>query len=132
MRILLVDDDADFAEMVRDYLSAKGHVVTLARNGKSMRRTLERGDVDVVLLDLVMPDDGGVALTQYLREHSQAGIVILSGAGTLIGGLVLGLPLNMNGSEGAVDDGLEIPGEVSGRLATWSFTTIHVQGQAKN
>lgn len=109
MRILLVDDDADFAEMVRDYLSAKGHVVALARNGKSMRRTLERSDVDVVLLDLVMPEEDGLVLTHYLREHSQAGIVILSGAGTLIDRVVL--------LELGADDYLQKPFELRELLA---------------
>lgn len=109
MRILLVDDDADFAEMVREYLSAKGNVVALARNGKSMRRALERSDVDVVLLDLFMPEEDGLVLTHYLREHSQAGIVILSGAGTLIDRVVL--------LELGADDYLQKPFELRELLA---------------
>ena len=124
MRILVVDDDADFAEMVRDYLSAKGHVVALARDGKSMRRTLERGDVDVVLLDLVMPGEDGLALTHYLREHSEAGIVILSGAGTLIDRVVL--------LELGADDYLQKPVELRELLARLNSLYRRLQAAAES
>ncbi len=109
MRILLVDDDADFAEMVRDYLSDKGQHVAIAGDGQEMRDCLERDPFDIVLLDLVLPQEDGLVLTQYLRENTDAGVIILSGAGTLVDRVV--------SLELGADDYLQKPFELRELLA---------------
>ena len=48
-----------------------------------MGKEMEHGDVDLVLLDLVLPRKDGVALTQYIRSNSSVGIIILSGKGDM-------------------------------------------------
>ena len=83
MRILIVDDDRDFAAMIAEYLRDRGHDPVTAEDGEGMRAAMEQGDIDLVLLDLVLPKEDGVALTQYIRSNSSVGIIILSGKGDM-------------------------------------------------
>tara|TARA_R110000787_G_scaffold21311_1_gene63070 strand:- start:42 stop:770 length:729 start_codon:yes stop_codon:yes gene_type:complete len=82
-RILIVDDDRDFSAMLADYLGDRGHVPIVVGDGEEMRAAMEANDIDLVLLDLVLPREDGVALTQYLRSNSDVGIIILSGKGDM-------------------------------------------------
>ena len=83
MRILIVDDDPAFSSMIAEYLGDRGHIPVTVEDGEGMRKAMERGDVDLVLLDLVLPKEDGVALTQYIRANSTVGIIILSGKGDM-------------------------------------------------
>ncbi|MEX2453347.1 MAG: response regulator transcription factor, partial [Rhodospirillaceae bacterium] len=83
MRILIVDDDQDFAAMIAEYLRDRGHDPVAVADGDSMRTAMATGDIDLVLLDLVLPREDGVALTQYIRSNSSVGIIILSGKGDM-------------------------------------------------
>jgi len=83
MKILIVDDDPAFSSMIAEYLRDRGHVPVAVQDGDEMRREMEKGKVDLVLLDLVLPKEDGVALTQYIRSNSSVGIIILSGKGDM-------------------------------------------------
>ncbi len=83
MRILIVDDDPAFSTMIAEYLRDRGHNPVTAADGEGMRAAMANGDVDLVLLDLVLPKEDGVALTQYIRSNSSVGIIILSGKGDM-------------------------------------------------
>lgn len=83
MRILIVDDDRDFAAMIAEYLRDRGHDPVAVADGDAMRAAMEEGNIDLVLLDLVLPREDGVALTQYIRSNSSVGIIILSGKGDM-------------------------------------------------
>ncbi|MEO0604956.1 MAG: response regulator, partial [Myxococcota bacterium] len=77
-RILLVDDDASLREVVRYALDRAGYEVIEADNG---RRALERfalEPVDLVVLDVLMPELDGLAVCKELRKTSQVPIVFLS------------------------------------------------------
>ncbi|MEM6930656.1 MAG: response regulator, partial [Myxococcota bacterium] len=77
-RILLVDDDASLREVVRYALDRAGYDVIEADNG---RRALERfalESVDLVVLDVLMPELDGLAVCRELRKTSQVPIVFLS------------------------------------------------------
>lgn len=65
MRVLVVDDDADVRQVLR--LSLAGHHVLEAADGTSALALLARADVDVVLLDLMMPDLDGFSVLRRLR-----------------------------------------------------------------
>lgn len=86
-RILLVDNDADFCEVIAEILRDDGHSVTCAENGSSAFERL-RGDPtpDVILLNLVMPVMNGWAFLSELRQDARwSGIpvVLLSGVGNV-------------------------------------------------
>lgn len=83
--ILVVDDEPDIRELVRDILEDEGHQVSVAENGESARIQFARETPDLVLLDIWMPDVDGITL---LREWSSGGgldcpVIVMSGHGTL-------------------------------------------------
>ncbi len=62
--ILVVDDDLDIRQMVSDYLRKNGLRTTLAANGRELRAALETGDVDLIVLDIMMPGENGLISLQ--------------------------------------------------------------------
>jgi two-component system, NtrC family, nitrogen regulation response regulator NtrX len=84
-RILVVDDENDIRELVREILSEEGYVVDTAANAAEARAACAREAPDLVLLDIWMPDADGISL---LREWQQsqalaAPVVMMSGHGTV-------------------------------------------------
>ena len=68
-RILVVDDENDIRELVRDILSEEGYAVETAANAAEARAACARQAPDLVLLDIWMPDTDGISL---LREWQQS------------------------------------------------------------
>jgi adenylate cyclase len=80
--ILAVDDLKENRELVARYLSRSGHMVVTAAGGEEALRTLDQTDVDVVLLDLVMPDMDGREVLRRIKEHPEwraTPVIIISG-----------------------------------------------------
>ena len=81
--ILIVDDDADLSEIVRDLLEEAGHTVRTASNGREGLRQLAQGLPDVVLLDVEMPVLTGPEMSYQMLVHDlgqeEVPIVLLSG-----------------------------------------------------
>jgi two-component system OmpR family response regulator len=82
--ILVVDDDPDICDLIRDYLTGEGYRVTTVMDGEAMRAVLERDPVALVILDLVLPGEDGLALARVLREHWDVGIMFLTGRGETV------------------------------------------------
>lgn len=80
-RVLIVDDDAAIREIVRRYFERNGFLIYEAGDAIEARAMLERGSIDLVLLDLGLPGEDGLTLTRYLREHWHGAIIIVSGRG---------------------------------------------------
>jgi two-component system OmpR family response regulator len=77
--ILIVDDEKQICEFLSDYLQAHGYDVQTANDGAAMRDVMASHDIDLVILDLVMPGEDGLTLTHYLRETSNVAVIILTG-----------------------------------------------------
>ena len=77
MRILIVEDDADIAANLYDYLESRGHAVDAAADGLSGLRLAEAGGFDAVVLDLRLPRLDGLNLCRWLREGSGADTAVL-------------------------------------------------------
>ena len=79
--ILIVEDDADSRSALREYLETSGYRVRIASTAEEGLRVLAMpGEVDAVLLDLVMPDiDGFELLRRHREREGRAAIVVLSG-----------------------------------------------------
>lgn len=84
-RVLVVDDEPDIRQTVKDILDDEGYVVDLAESAAAAREARRRQRPDVVLLDIWMPDLDGISL---LREWSERGglpcpVIMISGHGTV-------------------------------------------------
>jgi two-component system, OmpR family, response regulator len=90
--LLLVDDDAQIAELLADYLGGNGFRVASAANGVQMRQRLAQEQYELVLLDLGLPGEDGLTLMRWLREHWQGAVIILTGRGEAVD-RVVGLEL---------------------------------------
>jgi adenylate cyclase len=80
--ILAVDDLQENRELVARYLSRSGHLVVTAASGEEALRTLDHSDVDVVLLDLVMPGMDGREVLRKIKEHPEwraTPVIVISG-----------------------------------------------------
>jgi two-component system OmpR family response regulator len=66
-RILIVDDDPELRELLRAYLGGNGFEVDTAGDGAAMRRSLAAARPDLVILDLMLPGEDGLALCRELR-----------------------------------------------------------------
>jgi two-component system, OmpR family, response regulator len=79
--IAVVDDDALLRERLAEYLSQEGFRVTTAESARAMRDLVAHEPVDLAIVDLAMPGEDGLSLTRFLREHSDMGVIILTGRG---------------------------------------------------
>ncbi len=77
-RILVVDDDPDIRELLADYIAKQGLSVTTVADGASMDRELAEGSYDLVLLDLMIPGEGGLSIAQRLKRTTQMPIIMLT------------------------------------------------------
>ncbi|BAY87094.1 hybrid histidine kinase [Calothrix parasitica NIES-267] len=69
--ILLVEDDAPNAELIKTYLERLKYKVTWVKNAAQMWNFLSKQDYSVILIDIVLPDANGIKLVEQLREHQQ-------------------------------------------------------------
>lgn len=92
-RILVVDDDPELRALLKRFLAEHGFRVRLAEDGKALDRELAREPVDLVVLDLMMPGEDGLAVTRRLRAAGETvPILILTARGDPID-RVLGLEM---------------------------------------
>ncbi len=77
--ILVVDDDPQIRELLEDYLSQNELRVTAVSNGTEMTRTLSDEAIDLVVLDLRLAGEDGMALARALRAQSAIPIIMLTG-----------------------------------------------------
>jgi two-component system, OmpR family, response regulator len=77
--VLVVDDDPMIRELVSDYLGKNELKVTAVADGRSMQEVLSDQVVDLVVLDLKLRGEDGMALARRLRDDSEIPIVMLTG-----------------------------------------------------
>ena len=68
-RVLIIDDDAQLRELVREYLAPAGHEVLFAPSAEDARRQYDQTEPDVILLDWRLPDADGLELLPELKHH---------------------------------------------------------------
>src|SRR3974377_1312647 len=82
--ILIVDDQREICDLVQEYLSGEGSRVSPPQDGVEMRRVMSQSPVDLVILDLMLPGEDGLAPARSLRQESSVGIIILTGRGEIV------------------------------------------------
>ncbi|MFD4838367.1 response regulator [Achromobacter sp. NPDC058515] len=80
-RILLIDDDVELAQMLREYLEPNHSQLTLAHSGAQGQALLARDDFDLVLLDLMLPDGNGLDLLKHYRQRSRRPVIMFTAHG---------------------------------------------------
>ncbi|MCQ4167491.1 response regulator [Tahibacter harae] len=78
--ILVVDDDREIRQMVGDYLRRNGLRTSLAADGREMRAALDTSDIDLIVLDVMMPGEDGLTLCRNLRagRHRAVPVILLT------------------------------------------------------
>src|ERR1700686_3265313 len=77
--ILLVEDDAAIAFMLTDVLESTGYRVREAATGAAARTLVEQLQPDLIILDLVLPDEDGPLLCSVLKNMADVPVLICSG-----------------------------------------------------
>lgn len=78
MKILLVEDDRDLAFITKMQLEKRGYQVACAYDGAETKSHMEREEVDIVLLDMILPDCMGTELCIFIREKFYGPIIFMS------------------------------------------------------
>jgi two-component system phosphate regulon response regulator OmpR len=79
--VLVVDDDSRLRDLLRRFLVEQGFRVTTARNAGAARDQLAAFHFDLLVVDIMMPGETGLDLTQWLRETSDVPVLLLSAMG---------------------------------------------------
>jgi two-component system phosphate regulon response regulator OmpR len=79
--LLIVDDDERIRTLLQKFLIRNGFLVTAARDAAHARRILSGLDFDLIVLDVMMPGEDGLALTRSLRETRDLPILLLTAKG---------------------------------------------------
>lgn len=90
--ILIVDDHREIRDLVSRALTRDGFRVSVAADGRAMRRVLADSRIDLILLDLMLPGEDGLSLCRTLRTDSNIPIIMLTAKGEEVD-RVIGLEL---------------------------------------
>jgi len=79
--ILIIDDEDSIRTLLKDVLEKAGHRVIQAADGRAGLTAYQKNKVDLVLMDILMPDTDGLEATlQLTREYLDAKIIAMTGA----------------------------------------------------
>lgn len=101
--ILVVDDDKRLRELLSKFLKEEGFVVTAATDAADARKKRDFFDVDLIVLDRMMPGQNGVEFAKHVRASSRVPILMLTAMGEV--------EARIDGLEAGVDDYLAKPFE---------------------
>ncbi|MBS1214106.1 MAG: two-component response transcriptional regulator [Proteobacteria bacterium] len=76
--ILIVDDDRELRQLLTAFLTRHGFRVDAAADGRAMAKLLEAGRFDLIVLDLMLPGEDGLALCRRLRAESTLPVIMLT------------------------------------------------------
>lgn len=81
--VTIIEDDPDVRALLARSLGADGYQVTALDSGSGFSSTIAANAVDLVILDIGLPDVDGLTITREIRRNSDVGIIIVSGRGDL-------------------------------------------------
>ncbi|HEX9960488.1 MAG TPA: response regulator [Pyrinomonadaceae bacterium] len=80
-RILLIDDDEELCELVSEYLTVEGFTVEAVHDGETGLRKAEKGEHDLIILDVMLPKKNGFDVLRELRGENQIPVLMLTARG---------------------------------------------------
>ncbi|MBF0097410.1 MAG: response regulator [Magnetococcales bacterium] len=81
LHILVVDDNREIRELLARYLREQGMTVTTLGDGRQLFVALAEKGIDLLVLDLMLPGEGGIALCRRLRQTSSLPVIMLTALG---------------------------------------------------
>jgi DNA-binding response OmpR family regulator len=80
-KVLLIDDDTELSSLLAEYLAEEGFQVETARDGRAGVERVASGEVDIVVLDIMMPGLSGVEVLRRIRRTSRIPVIMLTARG---------------------------------------------------
>lgn len=77
-QLLIVEDEAKVARLLKNFLQAQGHKCTVLERGDLVMDWLEKNHTDVILLDVMLPGMDGMAVCRTVRKYSTVPIIMLT------------------------------------------------------
>ena len=77
-KILVVDDEKEIRNLIEIYLKNEGYEVIKARDGEEALEILEKEDIHLIILDIMMPKIDGIEVCKRVRENLSIPILMLS------------------------------------------------------
>jgi DNA-binding response OmpR family regulator len=122
--IVVVDDEADVRDTLKEYLCNQGLQVTALDSGAALRQLVETEEpFDIALLDITMPGEDGLSLARFLRERTRVGIIMVTASGDTVDRIV--------GLEMGADDYIPKPVDLRELLARIKAVLRRTAVQAK-
>ena len=91
--ILIVDDDKEICQLVSNYLSKHGFKVSTAFDGKTMWQILQTGNINLIVLDVMLPGEDGLTLCRNIRSKNLCTPIIMLSARTEEADRIVGLEM---------------------------------------
>jgi CheY-like chemotaxis protein len=91
--ILIIDDHRDIRDLLARYLTKHGYRVSTADGSAAARRLLDKGAIELVVLDVMMPGEDGLSLCRHLRATSEVPVILLTAMAERNFGFGAGQPL---------------------------------------
>ncbi|HEB72958.1 MAG TPA: response regulator [Nitrospirae bacterium] len=83
--VMIIDDDQYVRSVVKQMLEAAGYVVTEASSGREGIEKHEENPADLIITDIIMPDEGGLETIMKLkRDYPKIKIIAISGGGRIV------------------------------------------------
>lgn len=79
--ILIVDDHREIRELIARALTKEGFRISVAADGRAMRKVMADARIDLIILDLMLPGEDGLSLCRALRAESSVPIIMLTAKG---------------------------------------------------
>ena len=80
-KVLIIEDDEDIVNMLKDYLTKESFEIGTALNGKEGIQVFKKEEPDIVLLDVMMPIMNGYETLQEIRKFSEVPVIMLTAKG---------------------------------------------------
>ncbi|KQL38944.1 hypothetical protein AN960_11625 [Bacillus sp. FJAT-25509] len=81
VKVLVVDDDANIRELISIFLSGEGYTVLEAENGQEALTILEDNNIQIVVVDVMMPEVDGYELTKEVKKYYDIPILMVTAKG---------------------------------------------------